>query len=119
MNHSRHIIPATADTFETVVLGSEAPVVVDFWASWCGPCVRLAPIYGELAEELSHIRFASIDVDAEPELAQRFGITSIPTLMFLRDGMVVASHTGGLTKPQLREKLAAFAPAPEPSVAHV
>jgi|SRR5688572_7900715 thioredoxin len=119
MNHSHHVIPTTIDTFETVVLDSDAPVVVDFWASWCGPCVRLAPIYGELAEQLRHIRFVSIDVDAEPELAQQFGITSIPTLMFLRDGAVVASHTGGLTAPELRDKLEAFAPAPEAPVTHV
>lgn len=119
MSHSRHVIPVAVDTFASVVLGSDAPVVVDFWASWCGPCVRLAPIYDELAEELSHVRFVSVDVDAEPELAQQFGVTSIPTLKFFRGGTLVASHSGGLSKPQLREKLDAFAPASEPSASAV
>jgi thioredoxin 1 len=113
MSESRHVIPATLENFESVVTGSELPVVVDFWASWCGPCVRLAPIYHELAETLSHVRFVSVDVDDEPELAQRFRVTSIPTLKFFQGGQVVETQVGGLTREQLRQKLEAFAPAPD------
>ena len=111
-------VALTTENFDEVT-GKDGIVLVDFWASWCGPCVRLAPIYDELAAEMTHIRFVSVDVDAEPELAQQFGITSIPTLKFFRAGTLVDSHTGGLSKPQLRDKLEALALEPEPSAAPV
>jgi thioredoxin 1 len=115
MSESRHVLPVTTSTFDAVVLGSDRPVVVDFWAAWCGPCIRLAPLFHELAGERPDVRFVSVDVDAEPSLAQRFGITSIPTMKFFRDGSVAASHTGGLTKEQLRQRLDAFASAAVPA----
>jgi thioredoxin 1 len=112
MSSSRHVVPVTTATFDSVVLESDRPVVVDFWASWCGPCRRLAPIFDELASEQTDVRFVSIDVDAEPALAQRFGVASIPTLHFFRDGDLVASQTGALTKEQLRLRIESVAGNP-------
>lgn len=103
MSPSRHVLAATTEAFEADVLGSDSPVVVDFWASWCGPCLRLAPIYDELAQEMTDVKFVKVDVDAEPELAQRYGVTSIPTIKFFQRGELVASQVGALGKPQLRE----------------
>ena len=112
MSSSRHVVPVTTANFDSVVLGSDRPVVVDFWASWCGPCRRLAPIFDELAREQTDVRFVSVDVDAEPALAQRFGVTSIPTLKFFRDGELVASQTGAPSKEQLRQRLESVAGSP-------
>ena len=105
MQQSQSVTAATTETFDTQVLDHKGPVVVDFWASWCGPCVRLAPVVEELAEEMLDVRFVKVDVDAEPALAQRFGIASIPTLKLFHAGELVGSQVGALGKPRLRETI--------------
>ena len=106
MSQSRHVVGTTTEAFDTQVLGSDRPGVVDFWASWCGPCLRLAPLFDELAHEMPDVDFVKVDVDAEPDLAQRFGVTSIPTLKLFHRGQIVGSQVGASGKPQLRETIA-------------
>ena len=105
MSQFRHPAATTAETFDTQVLGSGNPVVVDFWASWCGPCRRLAPLFDELAQEMPDVEFVKVDVDAEPGLAQRFGVTSIPTIQLFHRGELVGSQVGASGKAQLRETI--------------
>ena len=96
----------TDRNFESHVLESATPVLVDFWAEWCAPCRRVAPIVEELARKFEgRATVAKLDVDAHPELAQRFGVRSIPTLLFFRDGSVVDNVVGAATAGVLAEKL--------------
>ena len=83
-----------AADFESRVLRSDVPVLVDFFATWCGPCQALAPVLEEMAAEPSEFRIVKIDVDQNPELANRYGITSIPTLLVFKNGKVQARHSG-------------------------
>jgi thioredoxin 2 len=94
---------ATADQFIRQIQRSDIPVVVDFWADWCGPCHAMAPHYDRLAAELEpEMRFLKIDTEQEPGLAAQYGIRSIPTLMVFAGGRLVAQQAGALSATQLR-----------------
>lgn len=95
-------ITITRDNFESEVLQSDIPVLVDFWATWCGPCRMLAPAIDQLAREYEgRVKVCKINVDEEPELAARFGIVSIPTVKVLRGGAVTGSLVGLRPKTEL------------------
>jgi thioredoxin 1 len=92
-------VAVTTDTFEEEVLNSEVPVLVDFWAEWCGPCRQVAPVMDQIAEEYEGaVKVAKIDVDAESALAGHFGITSIPTIAFFEPGEQPKAVVGALPK---------------------
>ena len=88
------IIKVTKDNFEAEVLNNSKPVLLDFWASWCGPCRMIAPVIEEIASEREDIAVGKVDVDHEQELAVQFGITSIPALIVVKDGKVVNKAVG-------------------------
>ena len=97
----------TAENFEQEVLKSATPVLLDFWATWCGPCRMLAPTIAKIAEEQEgKIKVGKIDVDEQPELAIRYGIASIPTLKVFKNGQVVNSSVGVIPKPMIEQLLA-------------
>jgi thioredoxin 1 len=100
MEHAMATRELTASEFVDVT-GGEGIVLIDFWAAWCGPCVRFAPIYERVSEKHSDIVFAKVDTEAEPMLAQEFQIFSIPTLMAVRDGIVVFQQPGALPESAL------------------
>lgn len=99
------IINVNLDNFENEVLNSDKPVLLDFWAIWCGPCMMIAPILHEIAEENPDIKVAKINVDENPQLAAKFGIISIPTLIVMKDGKAVSKSEGLIPKEQILELL--------------
>lgn len=95
----------TKESFEREVKKSDIPVIVDFWASWCGPCMMLAPIVQELADEFAgKIKVVKVNVDEEPAIATEYGITSIPTLILFENGEAVKKSVGYSTKEEIIEE---------------
>ena len=88
------LITITKENFEDEVMKSDKPVLIDFWASWCGPCRMVSPIVDEIAEEVTDKKVGKINVDEQPELAKAFSIVSIPTLIVVKDGKVVNTSVG-------------------------
>jgi thioredoxin 1 len=100
--NSTEIRHVTDDTFEPEVLQSETPVLVDYWAEWCGPCKSIAPILDEVAKEYEgRLKIAKINVDENQSTPAKFGIRGIPTLMLFKNGNVEATRVGALSKSQL------------------
>ena len=97
----------TKQNFEAEVLQSEQPVLLDFWAPWCGPCRMVGPVIEELSEEVLNVKFAKLNVDEEPEVAEKYGIMSIPTLILFRNGEIAKRVTGARGKAELKEWLEA------------
>ena len=95
------VINVNKNNFQAEVIRSEKPVLLDFWAAWCGPCRMLSPIVDEIAEEREDIKVVKINVDDEPELASQFQVMSIPSLFVLKEGKVVAQSLGVKPKAQV------------------
>lgn len=102
-NQGKTIVDVTAATFEAEVINADLPVVVDFWAPWCGPCQQMAPVFEELAGQYTGlVKFAKVNTDEERALAQQMGITGLPTVVAFYNGQPIDGRVGALPKPQLQ-----------------
>ena len=98
----------TMDNFETEVMESDKPVLLDFWAPWCGPCRMIGPIIDEIAKEVSAVRVGKVNVDDSPQLAANFGAMSIPLLVVVKNGKVAAQQLGAVSKEKVLELIAPY-----------
>jgi len=103
---SEHILQVSDDSFEADVLKAGTPVLVDFWAEWCGPCKMIAPILADVAQEYAgKVTIAKVNIDQNPNTPPKFNIRGIPTLLLFKNGQVAATKVGALSKTQLKEFL--------------
>jgi thioredoxin 1 len=106
------IVTLTSSTFDETVNSSSTPILVDFWAEWCGPCKMIAPILAEIAGEQSgKLTVAKLNVDDHGDIAGRFSVMSIPTMLLFKDGEVVKQLVGAMPKARLLEEISEFLPA--------
>lgn len=113
MAESENVTTLTDDNFKEEVLEADEPVLVDFWATWCGPCRQIAPVIEDLADEFDgQAKIGKVDVDENPQTAQEYGVRSIPTLLFFKDGEVADKVVGAAGKNPLQKKLEALAGQP-------
>ena len=99
------VVTITKENFEQEVLQSTKPVLLDFWASWCGPCRMLSPVVDEVAEERTDVKVGKVNVDEQPELAGQFGVMSIPTLLVFEQGKLVRQAVGARPKASVLDRL--------------
>lgn len=97
------VIHLTSENFEQEVLKSDIPVLVDFWADWCGPCKRLGPIVEEAANEVTDVKICKVNIDEEDSLALKYRVMSIPTLILFKNGEKAATSVGAISKSELME----------------
>lgn len=97
------VLNINKNDFQSIVLESKEPVVVDFWASWCGPCRMFLPIVEEFAQENPHVKVGKVNVDEEGELAKQFRVMTIPTLLVFKDGKVIKRSVGVISKEEIEE----------------
>ena len=113
MAENANITTLTDDNFDEEVLNADKPVLVDFWATWCGPCRQIAPIIEDLADEFEgRAKVGKVDVDDNPQTAQEYGVRSIPTLLFFEDGEVQEQLVGAAGKQSLKQTLEELAGQP-------